>query len=107
MTLTGILKNILLVIASVMIWNTKITFLQILGYTVALVGLVYYSIGWDQIKTILSAAAAQVKSIFSATPSEEGRLSTAVRRGLLVAVSLFVVSFTVIHFLNSTSGGAI
>ncbi|KFA62194.1 hypothetical protein S40285_01694 [Stachybotrys chlorohalonatus IBT 40285] len=50
MTLTGILKNILLVVISVMIWNTRITGLQTLGYAVALGGLTYYSLGYDQLE---------------------------------------------------------
>ena len=50
MTLTGILKNVILVFASVLIWTTPITLLQLFGYVVALGGLVWYSLGWDQIK---------------------------------------------------------
>ncbi|KAL3957439.1 hypothetical protein ACCO45_008017 [Purpureocillium lilacinum] len=49
MTLTGIFKNILLIIVSVIIWHTKITLLQAFGYTIALGGLTYYSVGYDQI----------------------------------------------------------
>lgn len=48
MTLTGILKSILLVIISVIIWHTSIGSLQFLGYSIALGGLVYYSLGYDQ-----------------------------------------------------------
>lgn len=48
MCLTGILKNILLVIMSVIIWSTAITPLQYIGYGVACVGLVVYSLGWEQ-----------------------------------------------------------
>ncbi|CAM1508190.1 Fc.00g050380.m01.CDS01 [Cosmosporella sp. VM-42] len=49
MTLTGMLKNILLVIVSVFIWQTHIAMLQVLGYAIALAGLVYYSLGYDQL----------------------------------------------------------
>ncbi|PHH69174.1 hypothetical protein CDD80_6966 [Ophiocordyceps camponoti-rufipedis] len=45
MTLAGILKNILLIVASVLIWQTHITLLQAAGYTLALAGLIYYSTG--------------------------------------------------------------
>ena len=48
MCLTGILKNILLVVASVVIWKTAISPLQFIGYGIACFGLVYYSIGWEQ-----------------------------------------------------------
>lgn len=49
MTLTGIFKSILLVITSVLIWGTPISPLQCLGYSTALVGLVYYSLGHEQL----------------------------------------------------------
>ncbi|KAH8811924.1 triose-phosphate transporter [Xylogone sp. PMI_703] len=49
MTLCGVLKNILIVIASVLVWGTVITGLQIIGYTIASAGLVYYGVGYDGI----------------------------------------------------------
>ena len=51
MTLCGVLKNILLVVASVLIWGTVVGWLQIFGYGVALAGLVYYGVGYDGIQT--------------------------------------------------------
>lgn len=62
MTLTGILKNILLVIVSVMIWNTHIAPLQVVGYTIALAGLMYYSLGYDQILNACQAGASWTAS---------------------------------------------
>lgn len=50
MTLVSIPKNILLIFASVVIWHTKIGALQIFGYTIALLALVYYSIGWEKLR---------------------------------------------------------
>src|SRR5690348_1241652 len=38
----GVLKDILLVILSVLIWSTPVTQLQVFGYSIALAGLVYY-----------------------------------------------------------------
>lgn len=56
MNLTGILKSILLVLASLLIWATPITFLQIVGYGIALGGMFYYSLPPEglaaQIKTL-------------------------------------------------------
>lgn len=49
LTLTGILKSILLVIIAVIIWQTPISGLQALGYTIAVFGLAYYSLGKDQV----------------------------------------------------------
>ncbi|KAH1775770.1 hypothetical protein KXX07_007250 [Aspergillus fumigatus] len=50
MTLCGVLKDILLVAASMMIWQTPVTPLQFFGYSIALIGLVYYKLGGDKIR---------------------------------------------------------
>ncbi|KAK8114315.1 hypothetical protein PG999_006384 [Apiospora kogelbergensis] len=47
MNLTGILKAILLVVASMIIWGAPVTLLQAFGYSIALVGMFYYSMGPD------------------------------------------------------------
>lgn len=56
MTLCGVLKDILLVGASIAIWHTVISPLQYFGYSVALCGLVYYKLGGATIKSKLSDA---------------------------------------------------
>ena len=43
------MKDILLVVASIMIWGTAVTLLQFFGYSVALCGLVYYKLGAETI----------------------------------------------------------
>ncbi|EAW09839.1 UDP-galactofuranose transporter [Aspergillus clavatus NRRL 1] len=50
MTLCGVLKDILLVAASMMIWQTPVTPIQFFGYSIALIGLVYYKLGADKIR---------------------------------------------------------
>ncbi|KAH8424089.1 UDP-galactofuranose transporter [Aspergillus melleus] len=50
MTLCGVLKDILLVAASMAIWHTPVTGTQFFGYSIALGGLVYYKLGGDKIK---------------------------------------------------------
>lgn len=50
MTLCGVLKDILLVVASMMIWQTPVTGTQFFGYSIALIGLVYYKLGADKIR---------------------------------------------------------
>ena len=52
LTLSGVLKDILLVGLSILIWGTTITFLQIIGYSIALGGLVYYKLGGEQAKNM-------------------------------------------------------
>ena len=54
MTLCGVLKDILLVAASIAIWGTPISALQYFGYSIALCGLVYYKLGAATIKAQFS-----------------------------------------------------
>jgi drug/metabolite transporter (DMT)-like permease len=105
MTLTGILKNIILVVASVMIWATQISGLQVFGYAIALGGLMYYSLGWN---TIVEKAAefsvwfgAVTGTSGSYTLLEDARLSPTARKSLLVGlvsavagISLFGLYYT-------------
>ena len=101
MTLTGIFKNILLVVASVMIWHTNITGLQALGYSIATVGMAYYSLGWDQIRTNAVFFATWARAQWNA-PLEEPRLSPLVRRALFL-VGLVVVTFYIGYSLLAES----
>lgn len=47
MNLTGILKSLLLVASSVLIWATPITLTQAVGYSIALAGMFYYALPPD------------------------------------------------------------
>ncbi|AEO56352.1 hypothetical protein MYCTH_2090403 [Thermothelomyces thermophilus ATCC 42464] len=98
MTLTGILKNILLVILSVMIWRTTISWLQFFGYTIALAGLLYYSLGGEQIASLCQAAWAFAKG--GADDQQGGGLPPAVRRALILAFGALVVMFLVGAFFD-------
>ncbi|KAK4545024.1 hypothetical protein LTR36_003575 [Oleoguttula mirabilis] len=53
MTLSGVLKDILLVGASILIFRDPVSPLQAFGYTIALFGLVYYKLGAEQLKGYL------------------------------------------------------
>lgn len=50
MTLSGVLKDILLVLASMLIFRDPVSPLQFFGYSIALGGLVYYKLGGEKIK---------------------------------------------------------
>ncbi|KAK0859572.1 hypothetical protein LTS02_009095 [Friedmanniomyces endolithicus] len=50
MTLSGVLKDILLVLCSMFIFRDPVSPLQAFGYSVALCGLVYYKLGADKLK---------------------------------------------------------
>jgi len=56
MTLCGVLKDILLVVASMMIFRDPVSPLQFVGYSIALGGLVYYKLGADKIKEHMGSA---------------------------------------------------
>ena len=54
LTLCGVLKDILLVFASILIWGTPVSALQYFGYGIALCGLVYFKLGAETIKAQFS-----------------------------------------------------
>ena len=54
MTLCGVLKDILLVCASMIIWGTPVTLIQFFGYSMALAGMIYFKLGKDNIKNAFS-----------------------------------------------------
>ena len=54
LTLSGVLKDILLVFASMMLFGDPVTLLQAFGYTIALGGLIYYKLGADKLKEYIS-----------------------------------------------------
>lgn len=56
MTLCGVLKDILLVVTSMVIFLDPVTPLQAFGYSIALAGLVYYRLGAEKIKEHASQA---------------------------------------------------
>jgi hypothetical protein len=54
MTLSGVLKDILLVIASMVIFFDPVSPLQAFGYSIALGGLIYFKLGGEKIKGYLA-----------------------------------------------------
>ncbi|KAK2002689.1 triose-phosphate transporter [Colletotrichum falcatum] len=98
MTLTGILKNILLIIASVIIWKTNITFMQFVGYAIALFGLVIYSTGWEQLKSSGIGAITWVRTAWNSHSLDEGRLSPLVRRTLFLGLITLITLMLVLGF---------
>ncbi|CAP70786.1 uncharacterized protein PODANS_3_8480 [Podospora anserina S mat+] len=59
LTLCGVLKDVLLVVASMIIWGTQVTGLQFFGYSIALGGMVYYKLGYEAIKGYAGEAGRQ------------------------------------------------
>ncbi len=50
LTLCGVLKDILLVGASMAIWGTPVAGLQFFGYSISLSAMVYFKLGFEAIK---------------------------------------------------------
>ncbi|KAJ4347263.1 uncharacterized protein N0V89_011203 [Didymosphaeria variabile] len=53
LTLSGVLKDILLVFASIMLFGDPVSLLQAFGYSIALGGLVFYKLGGQKMKEYL------------------------------------------------------
>ncbi|KAL4722732.1 hypothetical protein ACLX1H_009967 [Fusarium chlamydosporum] len=87
MTLSGILKSILLVAASVIIWNTQISLLQTLGYSIALMGLVLYSVGYEQILNTWDGLVAWGTGALN----REGEMSPASRKLIMGGCLCFIM----------------
>ncbi|KAI1391002.1 TPT-domain-containing protein [Hypoxylon trugodes] len=60
LVLTGVLKNILLVVTAVAIWGTPIAFIQLIGYSLALIGLILYQSGWEGTGEILKSSVRRI-----------------------------------------------
>ncbi|KAF2770866.1 TPT-domain-containing protein [Teratosphaeria nubilosa] len=60
MTLSGVLKDILLVAASMVIFLDPVTLLQAVGYSIALAGLVYHKLGSEKTRELLGSLRARV-----------------------------------------------
>jgi hypothetical protein len=56
MTLSGVLKDILLVVASMLIFRDPVAPVQFFGYSIALGGLVYYKLGGEKLKEHVGSA---------------------------------------------------
>lgn len=69
LTLCGVLKDIILVGASMLIWGTQVSALQFFGYAIALGGLVYYKLGADQIIGSFDVAARSWSEFGSKRPA--------------------------------------
>ncbi|KAL7945622.1 triose-phosphate transporter family domain-containing protein [Trichoderma barbatum] len=101
MTLTGIFKSILLVVASIIIWSTQITFLQTVGYTIALGGLIYYSLGYDQLASLGMATLAWINEFLSSNGGGGGMMS---KKLIVVGLSSLVAIIVVLELTLSERG---
>ncbi|PNY24643.1 sugar phosphate/phosphate translocator [Tolypocladium capitatum] len=83
LTLCGVLKDIMLVVASMIIWGTQVTGLQFFGYSIALGGMVYYKLGFEQLKGYAGEASRQW--------AEFGARKPVLRKIAVIVLSVFVL----------------
>ena len=93
LTLCGVLKDVLLVLASVAIWGTTITGLQVFGYSIALGGLVHYKLGGEKLKEIFREK--------RMAWSEYGNRRPVVRRLLVIGAVCFTFVLIAVQFSGS------
>ncbi|CRG91009.1 putative sugar phosphate/phosphate translocator At4g32390 [Talaromyces islandicus] len=82
MRLCGILKDILIVISSMILWNSPVTSMQAGGYSISLLGLVYYMLGYDRIAGYASRAGGAINAYHA---------KNRVRSVAILIASVFVV----------------
>jgi drug/metabolite transporter (DMT)-like permease len=56
LTLCGVLKDIMLVTFSILVWGTPISNLQAFGYSIAIIGMLYYKLGQKELKPYIAEA---------------------------------------------------
>lgn len=93
LTLCGVLKDILLVGASMAIWGTQVSGLQFFGYSIALGGMVYYKLGFEQLKGHIGEANRQW--------AEFGARKPVLRKVTIIVASAFII-FTLFGGLAPT-----
>jgi len=93
MTLCGVLKDILLVVASVLLFRDPVSPLQAFGYSIAIAGLLYYKLGATALKDHVATARRSWAEYGAKRPVQRKVLVLvlllAVLVGLVVAVSGF------------------
>lgn len=81
--MAGILKDILLVCASMVIFRDPVTPQQFFGYSIALGGLVYYKLGAEKIQTLATDVKLQV--------GEYRRSNPAKAKGIMIGAACAII----------------
>lgn len=77
------LKDVLLVVASMIIWGTQVSGLQFFGYSIALGGMVYYKLGAETLKTYAGEAGRHW--------AELGQTRPALRKLIVIGGAVFLI----------------
>lgn len=108
MTLCGVLKNILLVIASVLIWGSVITGLQFIGYGIATAGLIYYGVGYEGIQTYYKVGRDYAEKLWEGQSSDATTAPqpTLLRKALVISMYVTIFVLLVVGITLKTRRGA-
>ncbi|KAI1192119.1 triose-phosphate transporter family-domain-containing protein [Nemania serpens] len=69
LTMSGVLKDILLVVASMAIFGDPVTLQQYFGYSIALAGLVYYKLGAEKLQQMTTDAKLTINEVRRNNPA--------------------------------------
>jgi hypothetical protein len=98
--LTGVLKNILLVGASVLIWGTTIAPLQIFGYSIALVGFLLYKSSYEELKGVITGGLSWITNASTSRSFDEKRSSMVIKKAVFIIISLVIALALLYHFTS-------
>ncbi|PSR80806.1 triose-phosphate transporter family-domain-containing protein [Coniella lustricola] len=105
LTMSGILKDILLVCASLVIFHDPVTLQQYFGYSIALGGLCYYKLGAEKLQSALTDARLHFGSMRHNHPARaKGAAGFLVFGGILFAAYLFWPSLHIPPVVITPSG---
>ncbi|KAL8783891.1 MAG: hypothetical protein Q9213_004309 [Squamulea squamosa] len=90
LTLCGVLKNITLIGASMIIWGTVVTPIQFVGNGIAMAGLIYYNLGGEKILEVARKVKAQLCELCVRTSN--GRRITIAVISLMGCLGLFAAA---------------
>ncbi|KAI0469554.1 triose-phosphate transporter family-domain-containing protein [Xylaria cf. heliscus] len=88
LTMSGVLKDILLVVASMTIFGDPVTLQQYFGYSIALAGLVYYKLGAEKLQQMTTDAKLTINEVRRSNPA--GFKLGAICGGLFFAALVFM-----------------
>ncbi|RYC63585.1 hypothetical protein CHU98_g2645 [Xylaria longipes] len=88
LTMSGVLKDILLVVASMVIFGDPVTLQQYFGYSIALAGLVYYKLGAEKLQQMTTDARLTINEVRRSNPA--GFKLGAICGGLFFAALVFM-----------------
>lgn len=84
--MAGILKDILLVAASMFIFRDPVTAQQFFGYSIALAGLVYYKLGAEKCQSLVTDVRLQVGEYNRSNPARTKAILIGVPCALILLV---------------------